>query len=121
MGCWGKLWTKRYKKTKNPTATSEEPGAKNSVLRAKAAYYICSLHTALPKGWARHISHPSSPTPGHTPTSPRIRNQLRHTPPPCSSRSEQGNLLLVFAPHCGLGSSGKALPEFLVCLLVNFF
>ena len=25
---WGKLWTRRYKKTENLTATSEEPGAK---------------------------------------------------------------------------------------------
>ena len=49
------------KRSKNPTATSEEQGA-------KAGYWACPLHTAPPKGWADHLSPPSSPTPGHTPT-----------------------------------------------------
>ena len=60
MCSWGKLWT-RYKKTKNPTTTSEELGA-------KAGYCACPLHTAPPRGWANHLSHPSGPTPGPTPT-----------------------------------------------------
>ena len=60
MHSWGKLWT-RYKKTKNPTATSEEPGA-------KAGHCACPLHSAPPKGWADHLSHTSGPTPRHTPT-----------------------------------------------------
>ena len=43
MHSWSKLWTKSYKKTKNPTATSEELGA-------KAEYSACPLHTTPPKG-----------------------------------------------------------------------
>ena len=58
---WDKLWTTRYKKTKNPTATSEEAGA-------KAGYCACPLLSTPPKGWADHLSHRSCPTPGHTPT-----------------------------------------------------
>ena len=62
MCSWGKFWTKRYKKTKKtPTATSEELGA-------KAGYCACPLHPAPPKGWAKHLSHPSGLTPGHIPT-----------------------------------------------------
>ena len=61
MCSWGRLWTKRYKETKSTTATSEEPGA-------KAGSYACPLHTTPPKGWADHLSHPSSLTPGPTPT-----------------------------------------------------
>ena len=62
MCSWGKLWTTRYKKTKkNPTATSDELGA-------KAGYSARPLHSTPPKGWADHLSPPSSPTPGHTPT-----------------------------------------------------
>ena len=61
MSSWGKLWTIRYKKTKNPAATSEGPGA-------KAGYCACPLPSTPPKGWADHLSHPSSPTPGPAPT-----------------------------------------------------
>ena len=57
---WGKFWTKDTKRPKNPTATFEDP-------RAKAGYCTCPLHTTPPKRWANHLSHPSGPTPGHTP------------------------------------------------------
>ena len=40
-------------KSKNPTATPEEPGA-------DAGYYSCPLHTAPPKGWATPLSQPPS-------------------------------------------------------------
>ena len=43
MRSWGKLLTIRYKKSKNPTATSEEQGA-------KPEYCACLLHTVSPKG-----------------------------------------------------------------------
>ena len=33
---------------------------------AKAGYCACPLHTTSPKGWAKHLSHPSDQTPGHT-------------------------------------------------------
>ena len=61
MCSWGKFWTTRYKKTKNPTATSGDLGA-------KAGYCACPLHSTPPKGWVNHLSHPSSPTPGHAST-----------------------------------------------------
>ena len=62
MCSWGKLGTRRYKKTKNPTTTSEKP-------RAKAEYCACPLHPTQPKGWTNHLSHP---TPGHSPTLIRV-------------------------------------------------
>ena len=48
-----------------------------------------------PEGWADHLTHPSGPTPGHTPIlipykEPARSLQLR--------TSKQGNLLLVLAP-----------------------
>ena len=49
MQSWGKLWT-RYKRTKNPTAISEEPEAKQGTVHAP-------LHTAPSKGQADHLSH----------------------------------------------------------------
>ena len=42
---WGKVWMVRYKKTKNSTATSDEP-------RAKVGCRTFSLHIAPPTGWA---------------------------------------------------------------------
>ena len=68
MSSWGKLWTTRYKKTKNPTATSEEPGAKAGGRETAQGTAHYPLHSTPPKGRADHLSHASSPTPGHTPT-----------------------------------------------------
>ena len=74
MGSWGKLWTTRYKKTKNPAATSEEPGAKAGCREQKQGVGSKSRVLRMPpalnptKGWAKHLSHPSGPTLGHTPT-----------------------------------------------------
>ena len=102
MHSWGKLWTIRYKKTENPTAASKLSGA-------KAGYCAWFLHTTPPRGWANYLSHPSGPNPPST----HLRDQL--------SGSEQGNLLLVFAPSCCSLSPSKALPEFLIWPLVNFY
>ena len=96
MHSWDKLWKTRYKKTKNPTATSEVWGA-------KAGYCACILHTAPPRGWAEHLSHPPSRPLDLTPFKGPAHHPLR---------SEQGHLLLVFTPSCT--SPSKALPEFLV-------
>ena len=62
MHSWSKLW-KRYKKTKNPTATSKVP-------EAKAGFWKWSLHIAPPR---RGTDHPSHPSP---------RPQTRPYPPP---------------------------------------
>ena len=35
MRSWGKLWTKRYKKTKTPIATAKELGAKTGCWEQK--------------------------------------------------------------------------------------
>ena len=69
MCTWGKLWTTRYKKTKNPTATSEEPGAK-----AGPANAPCTQHH-LRGGRTTSASPPARPL--HAPLpSPRVRKQL---------------------------------------------
>ena len=100
---WGKLWTKRYKKTKqkpkkptHQTATSKDPGA-------KTVYSTCALHTPPPKGWAIHLSHPSGPICGHTPTITPCKE-----PVACYSSP-----LLQWGPE-------RALPRFLDWPLVNF-
>ena len=54
-------------RSKNTTATFEEPGAKSRRLGVKAGYCSFSLATAPPKGWAKLLNHPSGPAPGHTP------------------------------------------------------
>ena len=90
MHSWGQLWTTRYKQTKIPTATSEVSGA-------KARYCAWSLHTAPPRGWADHLSHASGLTPGSAPTLTPLTAPARP-----ASGSDQGKLLLVFAPSCCL-------------------
>ena len=64
----------------------------------EATPLLASDGTLLAKGWARHISHPSSPAPGHSPTSPRIRNQLPHTPRPGSSGQPREPLTCFCSP-----------------------
>ena len=73
MCSWGKLWTKRYKRPKNSTATSEEPGA-------KVGYCACPLHLTPPEGWADDLSYPSGPNPGHTPTLTPYKEQACQPP-----------------------------------------
>ena len=105
----GKLWTIRYKKTKKPTATSEKPGA-------KAVYCECPVHITPPKAWANYLSHPPGPIPGHTTTLTPYKESARP-----HWASEKGNLLLVLAPPCCSRVPNKALPEFLVWSLINFY
>ena len=90
----GQILDKRYKKTKKtPTATSEELGAKTGS-GAKAGYCACPLNSTPPEGWAKHLSHPSGLTPGHTPA---LTPEKEQACPP-QGANEQGNLLLVLAP-----------------------
>ena len=101
---WGKLWT-RYKKTKNPTATSEELGA-------KAGYCTCPLYTAPPKGWAKHLSHSSGPTPGPAPVLTPCKE------PACPHRPvSKGTCYLFSLPPASAGAPVKPCLNFLPGLL----
>ena len=77
----------------------------------------CAFNTT--KGWAKHLSHPSSWTPGHTPT----LTPDKEVPSPSILASRQANLLLALAPSCNQWpkSPDKALTDFLVWPLVNFY
>ena len=55
----------RDKKKKSPNLRA---WSKNWLLRAKAEYWTCPLHTKPPEGWANYLNHPSCLTLGHTPT-----------------------------------------------------
>ena len=65
---WDELWTKNTKRPKKPpetpklTATYEDPEQKQGTTAHAPP------HTPPPNGWAKHLSHRSGPTPGHTPT-----------------------------------------------------
>ena len=51
MSSWGKFWTKKKKeRPKNPTVTSEEPGAKQGVGSKSRIPGHGPLHTPPPKG-----------------------------------------------------------------------
>ena len=112
MHSWGKFQT-RYKKTKNPAATSEEPGT-------EAGDCICPLHSTPPKGREDHLSHPSSLTLTTPGPSPHIRN---HLPPPHPHRgSKQGREPVVCS--CSLCCSrgpNKVSPKSLVWPLIHFY
>ena len=87
----------QIRKGPNPTASSEAPGT-------KARYCEWSLHRA-PQNGARRPPRP----------------WLSFTSPPPGSGREQGNMFLVFLHWCCSTSTGKALPEFLIWPLVNFY
>ena len=77
----GKLWTARYKETKNFNCDFWRAGCKSRLLRMPAAHNTT-------KGVANHLSHPFRPTPGHLPTLTQ------------GGASKQGKLLLVLTPCC---------------------
>ena len=109
MCSWVKIWTKIYKRqTQLPFLKSRE---KNWVSGAKQGTAQAPALNAT-KGWAEHLTHPSGPTPGHTPT--LIRNQLASP-----QRASKGTCYLSSLPPAA--SPNKALPEFLVWPLVNFY
>ena len=93
---WGKCWARRYQKTKNPTATSEELRAKAWCLKQNQVPCMPPAHNTT-KGRADHLSHPSGPTPIPTPT------LIPYKEPACpilQRASKQGNLVFVFALCC---------------------
>ena len=87
----------QIQKGPNPTASSEAP-------ETKARYFEWSLHRA-PQNGARRPPRP----------------WLAFTSPPPGSGREQGNMFLVFLHWYNRTSTGKALPEFLIWPLVNFY
>ena len=104
----------RQQDTKRPKKSNchfWRAGSKSRVLRMPPALNTTKgggqTISAAPLAW---LLDPPLP-------SPRIRNQL---PPPWGA-SEQGNLLLVLAPLCCSKGPRKAVPEFLVWPLVNFY
>ena len=68
-----------------------------------------------PEGRANHLSYSSGLNPGHTPT------PCKEWAWPPEWVSAQGNSLLVLAPTCCSRGPSKALPEFLVWPLVDFY
>ena len=90
-------------------------GSKSRVLRMPPA------HTTT-KGVGKPPKLPLlRPTPGPAPTLTAYKESARpHLHPP-QGANEQGNLLFVFAPSCCSRGPRKALPEFLVWHLSNFY
>ena len=59
---WGKLWTRRYKEIRNPTATPEEWEQKQGARSRSRALRKPSAHTTT-QGWASCLSRPCGPSP----------------------------------------------------------
>ena len=118
MRSYGKCWTKDTKKSNCHFGRAQN---KSRGSGAKAGYCACPLHTTSPKGWANHLSHRSSRTPGHTLTLTPCKEQARPSTPWPQGASQQGNLLFVLTPPCCRKGPNKALPEFLVWPLINFY
>ena len=68
MCSWDKFQTKDTKNQKTQLPLLKNLEQKKQVLEAKAGYCSCPLKSTPPEGQAKHLSHPSGPTPGHTPT-----------------------------------------------------
>ena len=68
MCSWGKFWTQMIQRPKNPTAISEELGAKTWVSGAKADYCTCHLHSASQRGGQTTYATPLP--------SPQRRNEI---------------------------------------------
>ena len=109
MWLW-QILDKTQKDQKNSVAPSEEPGV-------KAKYCAYPLYSTPPKVEQNTQSIPLVwPLDPHL-TSLYIRSQLVLT----QGASKQGTMFLVLIPHwCSRGPS-KALPEFFVCPLINFY
>ena len=90
---------KDIKRPKNLTATFEEPGAKTGCWEQMwgTAHAPCTQHHQ--RGWATHLSHPSSPSPGHTPTLTPCKEPARQpSPSPLRERASKGTCCL-FSLH----------------------
>ena len=82
----GQIMDNKIQKDQNPTATSEEPGAKVGCWEQKQG----TVHAP----WTQHhLSHPSGPTPGPAPTLTPYKEPAR----PSSGSKQDGNLLFVLS------------------------
>ena len=105
----GWIMNNEIQKDQNVTATSE-------VLRAKVGYSAWSLQKVCPRGWPDHLSHPSRLAHQFTPTlSPHLRDQVT------SLLGESKGTYFSFMLQHGSKSHSKALPEFFVWSLINFY
>ena len=119
------FWTKRYKKTttttKNQLYCPFLAGSKNWVSGGKAGYYTCQLYTIPLKGWADPPKPPHQDNPWtHTYPHTHIRNKLTS----CLGEGASKGASCLFLPchtTCWSTDPSKALPEFLVSTLVNFY
>ena len=88
-------------------------------VRAKAGYCTWTLHSTLQRKWANHLCHHSSPTTEHTPILTPYKEKA--CLPSGSQQTKKSNLLLLIPPHHCRRGPNKALSEYLVSLLVNFY
>ena len=108
MHSWGQLWT-RYKKTKTQLPLLRYWEQKQGP--------VLNPCTQPYRGWADYLSHPPAPPLDLRPTLTPFKGPAPHPPTP----SKKGNLLLVFSPSCCSTSHNKALPEFLIWPVTNFY
>ena len=87
---------------------------KKQRIGTKVEHWACPRHTTS-WTWASHLSHAPSPPPEHTPILAPFKEQAQ--PPP--GAASKGTCL--FSPTCCSKGPIKALPEFLVWPLMNFY
>ena len=80
----------------------------NRMLKVEAGYWACPLHSTPSKGWADHLSHPSSLTPGCSPTLT-----------PCKEPTHPLQGFLFLFPTAVAGAQIKLCLNFLHSLLSN--
>lgn len=100
---------KRYKETKIPTATFEEPGAKAGCWEQS---WVLSMppHSTAPEGVGGHLRQPSSP--GHTRTLSSYKGKPCHPPTPAGSEQvSKGNWVIFLRSSLLQQGPNKALPE----------
>ena len=112
----GQIMDKKIQKDqKSPTANSEEPGEKQGPGSKSRVLHMHPAHTTT-KGVGKPPKPPLWPDLWTRPYPHPIEGSSSS-----SLGSKEGNLLLVFTPSCCHRSPNKALPEFLVWPLINFF
>ena len=91
----GRFWTQKIQRDQTTQLpTFEEPGAKTGCWEQKQSSECASCTKCHLSGRAKHLSHPCSLIPGHTP--PLTLCEEQACPPP-REVSRQGNRLLVLA------------------------